>query len=425
MSECMANYDKPANFHFFRRHSSLLGHDIAHVGNPEVCTEGGHRFYWGLLAIRLGVKDVALEFGILRSFVLFIPCGGHGFRAILTGKIHGQELGPEKSGDSGALAQRHGRSRQGRPRLAFHVQSSGALSRRCSSMVQRTMALQTTTLGVPATLAPQWAEHFDPGFLAVPPLLAGFLTKVLELCGRSSGWLRLFAPQRHLADLCSSSTSAEDLPDLHLLRLLLQIIVCWQHVILLVDWLGNSGFGGIESFQPLTSQVAKVLGRVNYTFACLTAYLSLRSMQRALHGQRGFWRTSAVSTTWCYGAGSGKRASWASGCGSFCGCLGTSLGSRFQSLPESGTRIAERHAQLRLYAPAVPWSPLSIWCLRCGFWVCCLFMRLPTLLWNSTHRWSLFVTTCRFLRISSQWACWLQVLGLWSTSSVVSVTLHP
>ena len=105
----------------------------------------------------LGVWD-------LRSFVLFIPCGGHGFRAILTGKIHGQELGPEKSGDSGALAQRHGRSRQGRPRLAFHVQSSGALSRRCSSMVQRTMALQTTTLGVPATLAPQWAEHFDPGF---------------------------------------------------------------------------------------------------------------------------------------------------------------------------------------------------------------------------------------------------------------------
>lgn len=33
--------------------------------------------------------------------------------------------------------------------------------------------------------------------------------------------------------------------------------------------------------------VAQVLGRVNHSFACLTAYLSLRSMQRALRGHKG------------------------------------------------------------------------------------------------------------------------------------------
>lgn len=33
--------------------------------------------------------------------------------------------------------------------------------------------------------------------------------------------------------------------------------------------------------------VAQVLGRVNHSFACLTAYLSLRSMQRALRGHQG------------------------------------------------------------------------------------------------------------------------------------------
>ena len=34
--------------------------------------------------------------------------------------------------------------------------------------------------------------------------------------------------------------------------------VCFQHTILLVDWLGGSGYAGIESFQPITSQVSKV-----------------------------------------------------------------------------------------------------------------------------------------------------------------------
>ena len=33
--ECLATYDKPENFRFYSRHSSLLGHDIAHVGNPQ------------------------------------------------------------------------------------------------------------------------------------------------------------------------------------------------------------------------------------------------------------------------------------------------------------------------------------------------------------------------------------------------------
>jgi hypothetical protein len=298
MSECMANYDKPANFHFFRRHSSLLGHDIAHVGNPEVCTEGGHRFYWGLLAIRLGVKDVALEFGICVPSSCSYPVVDTVFVPYLLGRYMGKNWGPKNLEILGR----------------WHKDTDEVdKDDRASHFMFKVVALYPG--GAAAWYREQWPYRqqlweYQPrwrpneqntlilAFLAVPPLLAGFLTKVLELCGRSSGWLRLFAPQRHLADLCSSSTSAEDLPDLHLLRLLLQIIVCWQHVILLVDWLGNSGFGGIESFQPLTSQVAKVLGRVNYTFACLTAYLSLRSMQRALHGQRGFWRTSAVSTTW-------------------------------------------------------------------------------------------------------------------------------
>ncbi|CAJ1461211.1 unnamed protein product, partial [Effrenium voratum] len=39
MADCIATYDTPANFRFYQRHSSLLGHDIAHVGNPEAGLE--------------------------------------------------------------------------------------------------------------------------------------------------------------------------------------------------------------------------------------------------------------------------------------------------------------------------------------------------------------------------------------------------
>eukprot|EP00913_Durusdinium_trenchii_P024428 g22931.t1 len=50
------------------------------------------------------------------------------------------------------------------------------------------------------------------GFLMVPPLLAGALLRMLDLCGLKHtalrDALRFFAPQRHLADLCSRRCAA-------------------------------------------------------------------------------------------------------------------------------------------------------------------------------------------------------------------------
>ncbi|CAK9091301.1 unnamed protein product [Durusdinium trenchii] len=302
MSECLATYDKPENFRFYSRHSSLLGHDIAHVGNPQVCTDGGHSFFWGLLAIRIAgsLKDVALEFGLCVPSSCSYPVVDTVFVPYLLGRYMGKNWGP----------------RQVEIQTRWHQETNEVDKEDTAShFMFKVVALHPG--GAPAWYQNEWPYRqklwqYQPswwpspenarilGFLMVPPLLAGALLRMLDLCGLKHtalrDALRFFAPQRHLADLCSRS--AAEVSDLHLLRLVLQFLVCWQHVILLVDWLGNSGHSGIESFQPLTSQAAKVLGRVNHTFSCLTAYLSFRSMQRALHGHQGVWVGSRVAIMW-------------------------------------------------------------------------------------------------------------------------------
>lgn len=300
MSECLATYDKPGNFRFYHRHTSFLGHDIAHVGNPQVCTDGGHRFYWSLLAIRVvgSLKDVALEFGMCVPSSCSYPVVDTVFVPYLLGRYMGKNWGPKNVEIMTRWHQDTLEVDKEDTASHFMFKVVALYPGGAAAWYQNEWPYRQKIWEYRPRWQPSKENSLILALLALPPLLATVAAKILELCGCSPGsWLRIFAIQRHLGDL-SSRSSVDDLPDLHLLRLLLQFLVCWQHVILLVDWLGNSGHGGIDSFQPLTSQVAKVLGRVNHSFACLTAYLSLRSMQRALRGHQGFWRTGLVSTTW-------------------------------------------------------------------------------------------------------------------------------
>jgi len=88
------------------------------------------------------------------------------------------------------------------------------------------------------------------------------------------------SPQACIDEL--AAPVGQDQDGVHMLRIVLQGLVCWQHTVLFGDWLGNAGHHGILAFLPLTHDVAKVLGRVNTTFACLTAYFSLQSISRSL-----------------------------------------------------------------------------------------------------------------------------------------------
>jgi len=111
-----------------------------------------------------------------------------------------------------------------------------------------------------------------------------------------------FAPQTYIKEL--SAPVKNDLVHMHTLRIVLQVLVCWQHTILFVEWLGNSGHHGIVSFLPLTNDLARMMGRVNTTFACLTLHLSLESVVRTLRaadkrvagsGRSGGGRTAAAT----------------------------------------------------------------------------------------------------------------------------------
>ncbi|CAJ1341059.1 unnamed protein product [Effrenium voratum] len=323
MADCIATYDTPANFRFYQRHSSLLGHDIAHVGNPEVCWEASHRFFWGFLAFRLtgSWKDVALEFGMCVPKSCSYAVVDTIFVPYLLGRYMGRSWGPKN------------------PEILtrWHHQNEIEKEDTASHFVFNIVALHPG--GPSAWYQDHWPYRqklwqYHPSWwpskqnelvltiLAFPPILAAVCLALLRLCGKSSSWLRIFAPQRHLADLCRSTE--DDLSSLHLVRLILQLLVndrlfpwalCFDlkppmqslnrflgpiSIAHAEDWLGNSGHGGIESFQPLTSQVAKILGRVNHTFACVSAYLSLRSMERALAaaGPGGLKKATVVCGRW-------------------------------------------------------------------------------------------------------------------------------
>eukprot|EP00933_Yihiella_yeosuensis_P069754 TRINITY_DN7668_c1_g2_i1.p1 TRINITY_DN7668_c1_g2~~TRINITY_DN7668_c1_g2_i1.p1 ORF type:complete len:367 (+),score=74.24 TRINITY_DN7668_c1_g2_i1:101-1201(+) len=63
---CIEEYDSQENSRWFLRHTALMAHHMAHVGNPRDCTAGGHRFFWGFVIIvqQETGQDIPLEYGI-------------------------------------------------------------------------------------------------------------------------------------------------------------------------------------------------------------------------------------------------------------------------------------------------------------------------------------------------------------------------
>lgn len=335
MATCISEYDKEQNSDWFLRHTALMGHHMAHVGNPGDCLAGGHRFFWGLLVLRTdGIfQDVGLEYG------LCVPrfCSYAVVDAILVPFTFGQFLDKPWGPKPEVLGRwRLGNDdREPKPKL--------------NDFIYETLAKYPG--GAPRFYTEQWTFRqglweYSPTWwpsptnqavlssLVAPPLIAGLCimlgfvnaldpkqsrqrenrgqvnpkehvsngiskkkkeeTKHLatpdaeqevgntgpSACG---SLVRLFAPQTHLKPLfADAKPGGEELAGLHTVRLVLQALVCWQHVVLLVDWVGNGGYSGIAGFAPIANHIAKALGRVNSTFACITAYMGLESMARVL-----------------------------------------------------------------------------------------------------------------------------------------------
>ncbi|CAE6960644.1 unnamed protein product [Symbiodinium natans] len=293
MAECIDTYDKTENYRFYRRHSGMLGHDIAHVGNPDVCTAGGHNFYWGYVVFRLPhgqpPRDLALEFSLCVPRACSFSVVETIFVPYTLGRYLGRNWGPQTPEimtrwQVDAMAEEVAKEDTVRyfvyQVVALHARGPAGWYEQEWPYRQQVWQYQPSWWPSPTSCAVLAA-------LAAPPLVAGICLQLVKRSGSSfclSG-LRTFAPQSHIYDLWVTRSDGE-LPQLHTLRVVLQLLVCWQHAVLLVDWLGNSGFAGIEGFLPITSQVAKVLARVNNTFACLSLVLSMRSMQRTLGAVR-------------------------------------------------------------------------------------------------------------------------------------------
>eukprot|EP00931_Biecheleriopsis_adriatica_P006452 TRINITY_DN107853_c0_g1_i1.p1 TRINITY_DN107853_c0_g1~~TRINITY_DN107853_c0_g1_i1.p1 ORF type:complete len:784 (-),score=69.65 TRINITY_DN107853_c0_g1_i1:5-2356(-) len=325
MHDCLHEYDIPHNYHWYQRHSGMLGHEMSHAGNPLACLQGGHRYFWGFILFRVdlaSLRDIALEHGLCVPRACSYAVVDSVFVPFLYGRYFGKDWGPP--GPEIATRWKHDSYDEVEKTQTvshFFFQNVATHPAGPAGWYRHEWPYRQGLWEYQQTWRPSKINSMVLAFLALPPLLAGVCLKLSNVCSapRSDSErkatprrvLALFAPQCHLTELCKSSrnprpaSNEEDLPGLHYLRIVLQLLITWQHVVLLVDWFGNSGYTGIKSFAPLTNDLAKVFSRVNSTFACVTAYLSFRSMERALQlaeqssqNQKGLVRSAVVIYFW-------------------------------------------------------------------------------------------------------------------------------
>eukprot|EP00927_Polykrikos_kofoidii_P041250 TRINITY_DN35171_c0_g1_i1.p1 TRINITY_DN35171_c0_g1~~TRINITY_DN35171_c0_g1_i1.p1 ORF type:complete len:948 (+),score=140.38 TRINITY_DN35171_c0_g1_i1:135-2846(+) len=105
----------------------------------------------------------------------------------------------------------------------------------------------------------------------------------------------ILAPQTYLQRLWCGR--GDDSAALHIVKVILQILVCWQHAFLLIEWYGHEGHIGISVSAPWTYGVAHCLGRVNTCFACVSAHLVVHSISKLLASRKT--HPAPAIARWC------------------------------------------------------------------------------------------------------------------------------
>lgn len=325
MARCLSDYDNAASRRWFLAHSGVPAHMVSHVGNPAACVDGGHHFFWGLLVVnlKLGGTYDALKSDVALEFSICVPntCEYAVVDAVLVPFYLGPYLGKPWGPKPEFLYRFQTLTDESSWEPSLEASSTTWMAsiiakggRHHHEFYQREWPYRRELWQYQRTWLPSRENILVMVFLAGVPLIAGVCVVLSDLCAHEPedepapvnepvpvvaaahrhdpcaqaaiaaravrAVVQSFAPQTYLKEL--TAPIERDLTGVHVLRLLLQFLVCWQHTVLFVDWLGNGGHNGIIQFLPLTNDVARTLGRVNTTFACLTAHFSLQSVTRVL-----------------------------------------------------------------------------------------------------------------------------------------------
>lgn len=300
LHQCIDQYDDANYRQWFMSQSGIVTHPLASLGNPAACLDGGHHFYWGLVSLRVGqlhglssLPDMGLQFGIC------VParCHGHAVSNLVVPFYMGPYLA-KPWGPRPPWLEHFAEPGKAEGVEAWSTVAEPSLREWATEVSLRREFFQEQWV-FPLALW-KYERHWWPSranivpliSLAFLPCLAGVTVAASDKKARCRAahqgagarlwawFIDTFAPQRRLAGLWAARS--DDASMVHMLRFILQGLVCFQHAVFLVDWLGNEGHDGLSSFAPLVYAVAQVLGRVNTTFACLSAHVVARSVAKAL-----------------------------------------------------------------------------------------------------------------------------------------------
>eukprot|EP00929_Paragymnodinium_shiwhaense_P074295 TRINITY_DN38007_c0_g1_i1.p1 TRINITY_DN38007_c0_g1~~TRINITY_DN38007_c0_g1_i1.p1 ORF type:complete len:863 (-),score=126.69 TRINITY_DN38007_c0_g1_i1:49-2637(-) len=296
--QCIEQYDNRNYRKWFMSQSGIPTHPLANIGNPQACTGGGHSFWWGLVEVNMGIVQVGdgdaettssmrrdLEFGMC-----FPKSCDYGIVQFLLMPFY---LGPYLNKPWGH-----------EPVWIQNEVSKSHLGR------QESVAEWATTIKVtPGYMFKNWPYscglwQYQPTWLPSEGnllvmglvLLPLFMARCWRACCRrrpkaestedtaaTGGLAEKFDPLPIALGLFAPRNDGSAV--LHALKVALQLMVCWQHAYFLVDWAGHEGHLGLSAIAPITHGFAHCLGRVNTSFACLSAHLIVGSVSRLLRGR--------------------------------------------------------------------------------------------------------------------------------------------
>eukprot|EP00928_Gymnodinium_smaydae_P079572 TRINITY_DN63473_c0_g1_i1.p1 TRINITY_DN63473_c0_g1~~TRINITY_DN63473_c0_g1_i1.p1 ORF type:complete len:878 (-),score=75.91 TRINITY_DN63473_c0_g1_i1:176-2758(-) len=310
--KCLNQYDDRNNRKWFLAQSGIPTHPFASHGNPASCVQGGHTFWWGLVEIKQGVVDIdgqdiksvirdiefgfcvpeSCEYGVVEFLLLPFYVGPYlnkpwGPMPVWLENVAAHPVKGTVSEDD--LQNMHKKISD----FAVEIKQK-------PGFLQTHWPYRCGLWKYKATWLPSHENMMLMIGLACPLFIALLLDFLLTACGVSEGRIRrsvdIFSPLQRVRSL--TAARGEDSTTLHVMKVILQGLVCWQHAALLIEWTGNEGTTGISSFAPWTHGGAQMMGRVNTCFACLSAHLVVRSVwERA--SSKSCLSFVAVIVFWC------------------------------------------------------------------------------------------------------------------------------
>lgn len=279
---CLHEYDDPNYRRWFIAQSGVPFHSSgAQYGSPSACSDGGHQYWYAIVMVpsqtRLPSGDVNMDIGVEFGVCMPSICT----QSIVQTVLIPFYFGPHVGAPWGPQTKNPGMGAKFPPMTGIDNAMEFAMTVGQDSF---TDAFPFKSRVWP--YQPTWNLSDEDSIVVLAvvavPLSATVVALFSPRVWKRANPLHFVFPLAVHEQLRRLSRGGDESAMLHVMRVVLQMLVVWQHCVFFLDWVSGEGKEGIAPFAPLTQCLAWILGRVNTSFVCLSAHLAYRSITLTL-----------------------------------------------------------------------------------------------------------------------------------------------